>query len=441
MFIGKLFRDTYFNTKPLDERDYEKSRNMSIFEGCTARTIFNLTSGAFLAGYASFLGANDSFNGLIGAIPVLAGVVSLFSPMYFEKLEKRKLQIVLLNFLHRFMLGLMVFIPLIVFGKTPRLLLLSVMYLIAWLAVSFSNPAASGLVIDLTPENIRGRYFGRRESYLLAVGTIIALILGGVMDAFRSGGNEYGGFVTTFSVILLLSVANFIFWSSVKEPQVNSKRTAYRLKQVITIPLKNSAFKKIIMFFVIYNIGLQVGGPFFSVYMVTGLKLDYSYIMFMGMIGTIVNVILVRVWGKIADSRSWDFVLKYSILLLGITHFSWFFVTNSSGVILIPILHVISGAAWAGIGISTFNIQFIFSPEEGRTVYIGFNAALGGLMGFLGTLAGSVLLVVFGGMGLHVSSFKIGGMQMLFAISGIILILCAAYAHFVITRQRCPPPL
>jgi MFS family permease len=436
MFIGKFFRDTYFNTKPLDERDYENSRNMSIFEGCAARTIFNLTSGAFLAGYASFLGANDAFNGIIGAIPVLAGVISLFSPMYFEKLEKRKLQIVLLNFLHRFILGLMVFIPLIAFGKTPRLILLSIMYLIAYLAVSFSNPASSGLIIDLTPENIRGRYFGRRESWLLAVGTIIALILGGVMDAFRSGGNEYGGFVVTFSVILLLSAANFIFWSNIKEPQIKSKRTVYRLKQIVTIPLKNSGFKKIIIFFVIWNIGLQIGGPFFSVYMVTGLKLDYTYIMLMGMIGTFVNVILVRVWGKVADSRSWGFVLKYSILLLGITHFTWFFVTNSSGVLLIPFLHIISGAAWAGIGISTFNIQFIFSPEEGRTVYIGFNAALGGLMGFLGTLAGSVLLVTFGGLGLHISSLEIGGMQMLFAISGIILMLCAVYAHFFIKQSN-----
>jgi len=150
------------------------------------------------------------------------------------------------------------------------------------------------------------------------------------------------------------------------------------------------------------------------------------------MIGTIVNVILVRVWGKIADNKSWDFVLKYSISMLGLTHFTWLFVNNTTAFFLLPILFITSGAAWAGIGISTFNIQFIYSPEEGRTVYIGFNAALGGLMGFIGTLAGSVLLVLFNSLGLHVLSFKLGGMQILFAISGILLIFCAAYAHFYI---------
>lgn len=436
MFIGKLFRNTFFSTKPLDERDYEYSRKMSIFEGCTARTIFNLTSGAFLAGYANFLGANDAFNGIIGAIPVLAGIMSLFSPMYFEKREKRKLQVVILNFLHRFLLGLMVFIPLIAFERTSRLLLLSVMYFVAYLAISFSNPASSGLVIDLVPESIRGRYFGRRESFLLAFGTIVALVLGRVMDTFKSGGDEYGGFVVMFTVILLFSFANFFFWSNIKEPRVRGNKASYSLKQIITIPLKNSGFKKIIIFFVIYNIGLQIGGPFFSVYMVTGLKLDYTYIMFMSMIGTLANVILVRIWGKIADVKSWDFVLKYSILLLGITHFTWFFASHATGFLLIPVLFIMSGAAWAGIGISTFNIQFIYSPEEGRTVYIGFNAALGGFMGFLGTLAGSGLLVILHGMELHIAGMKVVGMQVLFAMSGVLLVLCAAYAHFFIKQNK-----
>lgn len=435
MFIGKLFRETYYSTKPLEERDYVHSRKMSIFEGCTARTIYNLTSGAFLAGYANFLGANDAFNGIIGAIPVLAGVISMFSPMYFEKRDKRKLQAVLLNFLHRFILGLMVFIPLIVLNQAPRLMLLAFMYFAAYLAISFANPAASGLIIDLTQENTRGKYFGRRESYLLAVGTVISLILSRVLDGYKADGNEYGGFVVVFVVILLLSLTNYYFWSNIKEPPVKSKKTTYSLKQVVTIPLKNSGFKKVIIFFVLYNIGLQVGGPFFSIYMVTNLKLDYTYIMLMSMISTLVNVILVRVWGKIADNRSWDFVLKCSILMLGITHFAWMFVTDTTSVVLIPLLHIAGGMSWAGIGISTFNIQFIFSPEEGRTVYIGFNAALGGVMGFLGTLAGSGMLLIFGASGLRIASLNAGGMQVLFAISGIILMLCAAFAHFFIKQS------
>jgi len=432
-FVTK-FKDTFYNTKPLSEQEYEHSRKMAIFEGCTARAVFNLTSGAFLAGYLSFLGADDAFNGIIGAIPVLAGVISILSPIYYEKRDNRKLPIVIQNFLHRLILGLMGFLPLILEGRTQRLMLVAFFYLLAYLAVSFSNPAASALYISLTPVNIRGRYFGRRDSILLAVGTVFTLVLGRILDDFRAEDNEYGGFKIVFSVILLMSLANGFFWSKIKEPAVNSEKTSFTLRQIVTIPLKNVGFRRIIIFFILYNIGQQVGGPFFSVYMVTRLKLDYTYITIMGMMSTIVNVMLVRVWGRVADNKSWNFVLNNSTLLLGIVHLCWLFVNNSTAFILVPLFHIVSGAAWAGIGISTFNIQYIYSPENGRTVYTGFNAALGGLMGFFGTLGGSVLLRVFDKMGLHIGSFMISGMQMLFLLSGILLMICSAYSRICIKK-------
>ena len=94
---GSKFRDIFYNNRQLDEKEYEHSRKMSMFEGCTARVVYNLTSGAFLAGYASFLGADDAFNGIIGAIPVLAGFMSIISPIYFEKTDRRKLIVTILN--------------------------------------------------------------------------------------------------------------------------------------------------------------------------------------------------------------------------------------------------------------------------------------------------------------------------------------------------------
>ena len=430
--LGTKFRNILFDARPSAEKDFEHSRRMSIFESCTSRAIFNFTSGAFLAGYANFLGADDSFNGIIGAIPVLAGVMSLLSPLYFEKRDRRKPLVVLLNFLHRFILGLMVIIPLIASGKNERLALMAFFYLVAYMAVSFNNPAASAILIDLTPENMRGRYFSKRESYFLAAGTLFTLVLGPVMDAYKADGNEYGGFVVMFAVVLLLSFANAFFWLRIKEPDRVKSKTTFKLRQIVTMPLKNNGFRKIIIFFILYNVGLQVGNPFFSVYMVTGLKLNYTYITVMGTLFTIVDVLLVRVWGRVADKKSWNFVLTYSMLTLGITHFSWFFVNGSTAFIMVPLLHILSGAGWAGLGISTFNIQFIYSPADGNTVYIGFNAALGGLMGFLGTVAGSGLLIVMQGMELNLPGFSVGGMQVLFLISGVTLMLSAAYSYFFI---------
>ncbi len=435
MRIGAVFRRIFYSSKPLTDKDYQASRTCSIFEGGSARTIFNLTSGAFLAGFASYLGAGDSFNGIIGAIPVLAGIIQLISPIVFEKMEKRKLTVSVLSLIHRLLLGLMVFIPFLVSGRTERLALVAAVYFIAYLAVSFINPAASGWLIDLIPDNIRGRYFGIRESYVLGAATVFTLIMGRVLDVYKENGNEYGGFIVMFSFVLVLALGNFTVWLLMKEPPVKRNKSELNLKKIATIPLKDKRFRKIVLLFIFWNIGVQIGGPFFSVYMVTGLKLNYTFIMVVGMLGTLVNTLVVRLWGRLADRKSWVYVIKLSILMLSVTHTIWFFINSSTAYILVPLMHIAGGLSWAGIGISSFNIQFTYSPEEGRTVYIGFNAALSGLIGFLSTLLGSAVLIFLDSFKLNISGFTIGSMQIVFAISGVLLAICAAYIHWFIKPE------
>lgn len=436
MRLGGLIKRIYFNDAPLSLQDCEKSSRLFIFEGAAARTIFTLTSGAFLAGYAKYMGASDQFNGIIGAIPVLAGVIQVFSPMVFEKLESRKFLVSLLCFFHRLMLSTMVFIPLLFRDTALRLAAVTLVYFVSYLLVSFATPAASNWMVNLAPQGSRGSYFGMRESCILAFVTVVTLILGRVMDAFRQGGNEFGGFVVVFIVSFVLTAANFVLLSSIKEPVVKKSSISLDIKSIISIPTKDRKFRKVIVMSFLWNIGVQVGGPFFAVYMVTGLKLDYTYIMIMSLLGTLTNVIAVRVWGKVADKRSWVFTTKASIGVLAVTHLLWFFVNPATAAYFIPLLHIAGGAAWAGIGISIFNIQFALSPEDGKTVYLGFNAALGGLVGFLSTIIGSALLGVFAGLKFSLIGISIGNMQLIFAISGILLGGCTGYIHWFIKLKE-----
>lgn len=47
------------------EKDLEKNRLLVIIEGASAKTIFNLTTGAFLVGLLKFMGASDKVCGYI----------------------------------------------------------------------------------------------------------------------------------------------------------------------------------------------------------------------------------------------------------------------------------------------------------------------------------------------------------------------------------------
>ena len=119
--------------------------------------------------------------------------------------------------------------------------------------------------------------------------------------------------------------------------------------------------------------------------MVTGLKLEYTYIMAIGVLASLVRVFVTPFWGRLANKKSWFFSQKCLLV-----YYRWFtfygFCCSYYCPISNSVLQVVSGMAWAGIGISLFNIQFLFAKREGRTMYLGLNAAIGGIAGFLRAL-------------------------------------------------------
>lgn len=430
MSLRQKIQQVYYDKTPLTHKDYEKSRYYFLYEGSAATGIFALTSGAFLAGFANYMGASDEFNGVIAAIPALAGVIQIFSSIVFERMQHRKFLISILCLTFRILLGVMFFIPVFIQGSIPRLISLAGMYGLAYLIASFISPPASNWMVDLTPDHMRGRYFAKKDAYSLAFVTILTLVMGKVLDIFRIYNNEFGGFIFIAAIVLLLTCLNFYFISNVKEPLIHKVDMTIRVKDTFLVPLKNKEFRKVIILFVLWNIALQIGGPFFSVYMVTGLKLNYTYIMMVGVVSSLTRVFSAKHWGKLADHRSWIYVTKLSIGLLAITHISWFFVNSITMWILIPLLNVIGGVAWCGVSIALFNIQFLFAPKEARTMYLGANAAIGGVIGFTSTIFGSYLIQVFKNYDLHIGNFSISNMQYIFAISGMLLLVCVLYVHF-----------
>lgn len=413
--------------KELNEEDCRKSRTLFILEGSASNVVVNLTGGAFLAGYSKYLGASDQFSGIIGAIPALAGLIQLFAPMVFEKRVYRKPLVAAICLFYRLLLGCMGFIPLLVSHTGARLSILAGMYLLAYLCASFITPAVSDWIIRLTPEQIRGAYFGKKDSYILAFTTIITLVMGRVLDSMTNAGHRYWGFAIVFSVAVVFALVNFIFLIRIAEPGSILSQTSTDLRRTLTIPLQDRHFRRVIGLFVLWNISIQIGLAFFTVYMVSGLKLEYTYIMTISMIGSIAGIITVRMWGRLADRRSWVFTTQCGIGMLAICHILWFFIVPGTVFLLIPIVQIMGGIAWAGINISLFNIQFMFSPQEGRTMYLGFNAALGGTIGFGSAMLGAYLVGRLNGIALHLGLLTVGNMQIVLGLSGVLLLLCVVY--------------
>ncbi len=414
---------TYFNGTVLTETDYSSGRRLFIAEGCCANGIVTLTTGAFLSGYANSLGATDSMNGIIGSIPVLLCTLQMFSSILLESLCRKKCLISSFSLFHRLLLSSMFFVPLIV--KDPGLRLASVIaiYGTAHFFGAFIGTGIGNWILQLVPPHIRGNYLGKKDSFAFGFSTILSLIMGWVMDWFRSNSMEQAGFMVVGTVVFFIAVTDFWCLSSIREPESIPHRQ--KLPDAVIKPLADKEYRKVMLTYMFWNLALQIAGPFFSVYMVTGLKLDYTYITFLGLISSTVRVLAAWLWGRFADATSWLLAARCSMGMLGLVHASWLFMTPETCYVLQPVLQALSGAAWGGIAISVFNLQYHYAPTEKRVLYVSSNSSYAGLCGFLSTLLGASLLKVF--PSLELGGIPISGMQLLFLLSGILILGCVLY--------------
>lgn len=411
------------------EKDLERNRLLVILEGASARTIFNLTSGAFLVGLLKYMGAGDAFCGYVISIPVFAAIIQVLSPMILESLKYRKTMIIIGAMIHRILLSMLIFVPFLPLPSGIKLFIAAIVLFISNLAISFVNPAISNMYVSFVPQNIRGRYFGTRESYILIAATLITLVLGKILDVFTDMGNEGTGYIIVYCFIFLLTIINFSFFALMKEVPLLHTTERIKLSEIFTLPLKNKKFIRYFIMLIIWNFAVQIASAYFGVYLKSDLSMSYTIITSLSFINAVIYILSARIWGRFADRNGWSKTTMITIGILSICHFTWFFASEGSPAVLFILIlsHITSGMAWSGINVALFNLQFDFTPDEKRTVYIGFSAAISGLIGYISAIFGAQLVGLFGEKPVMILGASYDIKQVLFLASAILLAFCAAY--------------
>jgi len=421
-----------------DERDLERNRLLCIIEGATARTIFNLTTSAFLVGLLKAMGADDTVCGYIVPIPVLAAGIQFLSPITLESLKFRKGIIMAGSLIHRLLLSSLIVIPFLPLGPSARLWLTAAVFLISHLSVAFITPAVSNMYVSFVPQHIRGKYFGTRESYILLSATVFTLILGKVLDLFEEAGNELGGYMVVYAVVFVLTIVNFLSYARMKEVPLQHHKGRMRITEIFTLPFKNRLFVRYFIMLAIWNIAIQVASAYFSVYLVSDLDMSYTVITLLSLLNSVLYVIAAGIWGRLADNKGWTVTTMACFSVLAVCHTLWFFSFQGSPLLMVMLVlaHITGGIAWSGINISLFNLQFDFTPDEKRTVYIGFSAAASGIIGYVAAIIGSQLVKLFGETDLTIGGTPIDIKQILFIISAVLIFVCAAYIYFFMRKKN-----
>lgn len=436
--------------------EIRSSLQASTLDGVFATLFTNITGGVLLSNFLVELNATSFQIGLLASIPMVANLLQPIGAYWADRTTSRRLYGLWVYGISR-LLWLPLAIAIIMFSGHP---VYPEHMIVATLAVMLTTHVLGALgsaswlswLATLVPRQLRGRYFGFRNSTFSLTNLISLPLLGLAVSRWMGGSLQGFGVMVIVGVIAGLVSLGF----QARMTDVNPK--AYRfpllksanLKQTTVTPkaedgespdpaiaattqtanltashepeqvpetahrsmLNNIHFLLFLLYFSVWAFGVNLSNPFFNLYLLDNLALDVSWVTFYNALGAGANLLMLFFWGKLADQIGNRPILLLDGVLVAVTPLFWLGTDANSFSIWLwfPFLHLLGGGTIAAIDLCINNLQLEIAPIQHHTKYFAITAAIGGVAGAMGALVGGWLAQLT----------DIGGMTGLFALSSIL---------------------
>ena len=371
------------------------------------------------------LKANPQQIGILAALPMFANLVQIFGSIIIEKTGKKKLLCFISIFINRILWILIILLPLALFAPLADW---RVWVLVSIIGVSSLFGSLAGIswvawMSDIVPDNIRGSYFGKRNMIASACGMVVVLLGGKFITMWEQQFGETNpfGFILLFAAGLAIGLIAIFFLSRIPEAESTKKEGAGSFDfKVFFKPLQDKNFFTLILFVSAWMFAIQIAAPFYGVFMIDNLKIDFSTIAILGTFATFATLFMMKIWGPISDKLGNKPVIIVSGWFLIVVPFLWILAVPGKYYLPVLLAHILSGAFMAGAALSQFNILIKLSPKEGRSVYLALFAAITGIVGAAAPIVGGSLSNMLGNFSVTILNYNVSNLHVIFIISAVL---------------------
>jgi MFS family permease len=357
-----------------------------------------VTAEILLGNFLLQLGANSLEIGMLSAIPMFAHFWQPVGAILADRSSSRR-QYNLRVFVPARLLWLLLLLAIIGFQKgwcqEHQLIQLNlVVVLISHTSGALGMANWMSWMAVLVPRQLRGRYFGFRNSAGNLTNLLSVPLLGLLVSRWQGNTVISYGLILTLAVIAGLISLGFQLLMADVNPQQTSETIESEEKTLIFLTfLKDANFLKYLVFNGLWMFAVNSSAPFFNIYLLKDLGLDISWVTFYSSLTAGANVLMLMVWGKLADRIGNRLIVMGVGIIVAILPFLWVGI-DSSFVTLrlwLPLLYLLTGATVSAIDLCNSNLQIAIAPAHKPSSYFAIVAALGGLSGALGTTTGGIL--------------------------------------------------
>jgi MFS family permease len=380
---------------------------------CTA--VFELiTGGILLNNFLVKLGASPVVFGIMSSIPMLVNLFQPFGAYLSERRTSRFWYSIWTYGTSRILWLIMVLgIASALWGWIDYFQL-EILTLFILLLSHFLHALgyASWLswIATIVPRQIRGRYFGTRNS-VICLTNLLCIPLTGLVVSIWPGGTLQGyGIVLLVAILVGMGGLVCQHFQVDVNPQVQNAAVIKSLEKADLPPhappqqnvtsekstaneksvLQDSNGLMFLMYFGVWMFGVHLSTPFFDLYMLDRLNLDVGLVTLYGSLKAGANLLMLMVWGKLADRIGNHQTLVLVGMPVILTPILWLGIGNDVIDIWLwlPLLHLFIGGTWAALDLCNNNLQIGVAPIKNQSIYFSLVAAVGGISGALGTIVG-----------------------------------------------------
>lgn len=387
---------------------------LSVVEGGFAQVFLNWTSGSVIVGYLLAIGATPTHIGLVASVPFLAQVASPFAAVLAERFGRRRLLAATLSTIGKFVWVLAAFLPRLGLPDALEPTVLVGLVLVASVFQAATGTLWAAWMGDVVPDKVRGSYFGLRTGVVGVVGMIANLVAGAFLDRV--------GAPLSFQIVLLtaavVGVLGVVLYFFHYDPPVLRTRT--RSREVFLSPLRDTNFRRFLLFGIYWQFVVLLGAPFVIPYFLEELRMTFTQIAIWSALAASTALGSTILWGRVADRVGNKPVLAVGTFLAGLLlPGTWILAGQTGQQWIIYVSAIFDAIAWGAIGPAVFNLALVTAPRQGRISFIAMYSLVTGVAGFLGGVVSGPLLVWFQGFGVQNEPGAWTGYHSLFALSGL----------------------